>query len=251
MRGVEDVLRLESGTSLTRVVEEIARRRLLLAVVGKSVISIDSLLRLALEGRLDSARPESMGVEVPILSGRMGISAIVRAYLRSGCKYCLVKSRRLRALTPRSTISLMRDVATPVELSEAVSCELPAIVAPNATLKGAMRRMARRGSICAFVMRSGVLKGVVDVWSALKLVVEDARRALDRSCSELTWLDPICSSYEELLTSLVNYGFGALTRSNSPPLTVDDVVLIKYAKRLVKRWENVRVRRRRYARRSS
>lgn len=247
---LERVLELRAAASPAEVAEELARSRLIVALVGDRALTLDSLLALAARGSLSSASIEEAEATLPRMSSRMGLRRALECYLASGSKYGILRARRTAALTPRSLASIAGDAIGLLDVAGAAARGAPAMVGPNATLRGALRRMARRKSICAFVVRAGRVRGVVDAWTALRLAAGEGEEVLEMSCSEVASQAPLRDSYRGLLQALAEYGFAALV-GREAPLLVDDVSLLQCLREAFGRWRDVLPSRRRRLRRGS
>jgi len=185
MKWLEETLHVDEDEPLVDIAARLAEKKLLVAATAAGhALTIETIAKLALTGYMWRADLSFTADELPVYSSRMGKAAVFTSYLRSGQKYCLVKSRKLGVLTPRLAYSLSRDSLSLFRVSRIASRMVPAIVAPNATLKGALRRMRRRKSICAFVMRSGRLKGILDLWTLLDTLAERGEKMMEASCSD-------------------------------------------------------------------
>lgn len=213
------------------VAAEFARGLVLIALVKGKPVTLDSLVRLAVNG---FEGEWGAGEELARLEGRVGLSRAAEHYAAVSAKYLLVTGRSRLALAPRSLARIASGSVSPIEVASKATA--PAIVAPNATLKGALKRMVERGSICAFVVRAGKLKGVVDAWTAVRTVAEGGSEALDIPCSELARSEALCSSYAGLSEVLSRYGFAALTRERV--YLIDDVSLLKAMRESSGKWIN-------------
>lgn len=215
---VETLLQLDTD-DVSEVAAELARRRLLVASIEKGTITLDSLISLASRGELGLANASDAVVNIPKITGRAGISTILSRYVSLRSKYALALNG---VLTPRSLYTV---ASASIPITQLVSEPMPpAIVSPNATLLGALRRMSERGSICAFVVRSGKLKGVIDAWSTLLVAVNEGKRGLEASCSDYLKRDPLSFSYPEFGEAMMNYGFAALIVGDQVTI-IDDVSL--------------------------
>ncbi len=204
-----------SASSPAEAAAEMARSGCLVALAPAGAVTLDSLVRLAAAGRLHSAGLTEAVAELPRVPGRSAASS----YAALGSKYALAPGG---ALTPRSVYGAAREALPPAEV--AALAAPPAVVAPNATLRGALRRMAERGSVCAFVVRAGKLKGVVDAWTALLVAAEEGERGLDAPCGEHAKREPLASSYAEAAEALSAFGFAALLVGGAAVM-IDDVSL--------------------------
>ncbi|MCS7104658.1 MAG: CBS domain-containing protein [Thermofilaceae archaeon] len=215
---VETLLQLDTD-DVSDVAAELARRQLLVASTEKGTITLDSLISLASHGQLNVASVSDAVVNVPKITGRVGVSTILSRYVSLRSKYALVLNG---VLTPRSLYNVA-SASIPVTqlMLESLS---PAIVSPNATLLGALRRMRERGSVCAFVVRSGKLKGVIDAWSTLLVTVNEGKSGLEASCSDYLRKEPLSFSYPEFSEAIMRYGFAALIVGDQVTI-VDDVSL--------------------------
>lgn len=218
------------SSSPAEAAAEMARAGCLVAVLPLGAVTLDSLIGLAAGGRLHTAKLVEAVTELPRIAGRFGVARAASSYASLGSKYALAQSG---ALTPRSVYSAARGMLPPTEVAALASP--PAIVAPNATLKGALRRMAERGSICAFVVRAGRLKGVVDAWTALLTAAEEGEKGLDASCGELARREPVVGNYAEIADALCKYGFAAMA-SEGAAVIVDDVSLHRALLAARERW---------------
>lgn len=225
----EPVLPLECDEP-DAITAEFARSLMLIALVKGEPVTLDSLVRLAVNGFSESEW--SAGEELARLEGRIGLGRAVEHYVASGVKYLLVAGRSRLALAPRSLARIASRSISPLEVTGKATA--PAVVAPNATLRGALKRMMERGSICVFVVRAGKLKGVVDAWTAVRMVAENSSEVLDIPCSELARSEALCSSYAELLEALSRYGFAALIRERA--YLIDDVSLLRVMRESSNRW---------------
>lgn len=204
-----------SASSPAEAAAEMAGSGCLVALAPAGAVTLDLLVRLAAAGRLHSAGLAEAVAELPRVPGRSAASS----YALIGSKYALAPGG---ALTPRSVYRAAREALPPAEV--AALATPPAVVAPNATLRGALRRMAERGSVCAFVVRAGKLKGVVDAWIALLAAAEEGERGLDAPCSERARREPVASSYAEAAEALGRFGFAALLAGGAAVM-IDDVSL--------------------------
>lgn len=218
-----------SAASPAEAAAEMASAGCLVALLPGGAVTLDSLIRLAAAGRLHAAGLEEASVRLPRVAGRAGAATLAARYAALGSKYALAGCG---ALTPRSLYSAVREVLPPPEVAAAAAP--PATVAPNATLKGALRRMAERGSVCAFVVRAGRLKGVVDAWTALRVVAEEGGRGLEVPCSELA-RPPPGGGGAEAAEALSRYGFAVVVLGGSP-VPVDDASLHRFLLGTRDRW---------------
>lgn len=203
------------ASSPAEAAAEMARAGCLVALAPAGPVTLDSLVKLAAGGRLHSAGLAEAVAALPRVPGRSAASS----YASLGSKYALAPGG---ALTPRSVYRAARRALPPAEV--AALATPPAVVAPNATLRGALRRMAERGSVCAFVVRAGRLKGVVDAWTALLVAAEEGEEGLDAPCGERARREPVAGSHAEAAEALGRYGFAALLAGGSTVL-IDDVSL--------------------------
>jgi len=229
MSWLEDVLTAEGDEELLDLAVAMAERRLLVAYLpgqGRA-LTIESIARLVLEGRLRGSAG-SGGEPIPSYNVRMGKRAILQTYLRGGQgKYCIVRSRGVGALTPRRTYMVSRASLPRVRVWTPAGGGLLALVAPNSTLRGALRRIQRRGSINAFVVRGGRLHGLIDLWTILRVIAEGGEKMMEAPCSAYVSSSQVARSHRELDSILAEYGFGALARPGAQPLLIDDVALLE------------------------
>jgi len=221
----EPLVEVEGGGAV-EVALALAEARGLVARLGGGVVTLDSLVALAARGGLEGVGPERLAEPLPSL-GRVGAARALSLYASLGRKYALAGGA---ALTPRSVYAAVR--LHPSELAE-VDAGPPAVVAPNATLRGALLRMAGRGSICAFVVRAGRLRGVVDAWTALRVAAEEGREGLEASCASLASTEPL-GQPSDLPLLLSRYGFAACPGPR--PALIDDVALHRALLALAPRW---------------
>ncbi|MEM1509386.1 MAG: hypothetical protein QXY49_00705 [Thermofilaceae archaeon] len=214
------------------ITAEFARGLMLIALVKGKPVTLDSLVRLAMNGFSEGGW--SAGGELAKLEGRVGLSRAVEYYIASGAKYLFVAGGSRLVLAPRSLARIASKSISPFEVTGKAMA--PAVVAPNATLRGALKRMMERGSICVFVVRAGKLKGVVDAWTAVRMVAESSSEVLDIPCSEIARSEALCSSYTGLFEALSRYGFAALIRESV--YLIDDISLLKVMRESSKKWVN-------------
>ncbi len=220
---------LFESTDLVEVAAELVRGRHLVALAGGKLVTIDSIVKTILEEGLAGNVKEA---DVPRLSGRLGLRRAAELYAVSGGKYLALLKTKPEALTPRSMLKVAAKRITVLEIASLATP--PAIAAPNATLKGVMRRMVKRGSVCVFIARAGRIKGVVDAWTAVQAVVDEGEKAFDRSCCEVLCRSAVCESISELMGALTEYGFAAVP--GSKPLLIDDVSLLNALRATFSRW---------------
>ncbi|MEM0345006.1 MAG: hypothetical protein QXP94_03110 [Thermofilaceae archaeon] len=215
-RFFEPVYDVGSG-DLLRAAEALVSTRGLVARVPGGVVTLDTLIAVAASEGLHRAKPEKAVADLPIIGGRVGAARALSHYVARGCKYALTQRG---ALTPRSVYAAIE--LHPAEV--AARATPPAVAAPNTTLRGALIRMRERGSICAFIVRAGRLKGVVDAWTALGEAVRRGEEGLEASCSSFASTDALVGALDELAEPLAEYGFAAALVAGRP-LLIDDVSL--------------------------
>lgn len=217
-----------SAADFLEVAAALVESRGLVARVPVGTVTLDSLVALAARGKLSSARLEDAAKPLPLITGRVGAARALSLYVAHGCKYALAPRG---AITPRSAYALA--ALHPAEV--AAEAGPPAVVAPNATLKGALARMAERRSICAFVVRAGRLKGVVDAWTALGEAVERGESGLEASCSCFASTEPVLSALDEAAGALAERGFAAAA-AGGRLILIDDASLHRALLAYSSRW---------------
>lgn len=205
----------------------LAGARGLVARVPGGLVTLDALIALAARRRLHRARLEEAVEGLPVIGGRLSAARALSLYVARGGKYAVTPRG---ALTPRSVYAAA--ALHPAEVAARASP--PAVVAPNATLKGALVRMAERGSICAFVARAGRLKGVVDAWTILEEAARRGEEGLEASCGGYALEAPLVGTLEEAAGAFVSYGFAAVVAGRA--LLIDDVSLHRALISSADRW---------------